>query len=104
MALPCVNEERLKQIERILNGNGQPGLVQKITKIEEKMETTEKSLSSLASSFKALYEFQLEHDVTEKVKAKAQDRKFKTIEVVAKVFGVVVALITILTFVDKFLN
>jgi hypothetical protein len=71
----CNERNRLLRIEKLLDGNGRPGLVQQVIENSEKIKNMETDLNSLAVSFSALAKSQLEIDITEKIRL--SNEKFK---------------------------
>jgi len=88
----CTEHTRLSRIEKILDGNGQPGLVKDVIEIVQKVENMEKNIESLAHSYSALAQSQIEFDVTEKLKVKMQEKKYQMIKIISIIFGIVIPL------------
>ena len=88
----CSEANRLLRIEKMLDGNGKPGLVEDVVTLKERFTTMEESLESLAVSYSALAKSQLELDLTERLKIKQSEIRMKYITVISVVFGVAIPL------------
>ena len=88
-----MNEQRIKALERVVFGNGQPGIAEKVILHGEKIEKMEGHLEGLAKSFASLAKSQIEFDVTEKMKVKSKDNKYKMIAVATSVATICITVI-----------
>lgn len=88
--------ERCQRHEKTLYGNGQAGLVDKVTKMEVTVENMNEHLDKLATSYAALAENQLEVDVTEKLKIESSNKRNNIIQNVSLIVGISATLITLM--------
>jgi hypothetical protein len=75
----------LKRFSRLLDGNGQPGLIREVEKLKETVNHMNEHLESLSESFSALAKSQIEYDATQKL-------KWKTIQIVGIIAGIAIPL------------
>lgn len=88
----CSEANRLLRIEKMLDGNGKPGLIEDVVTLKEKFVNMEESLESLASSYSALAKSQLEVDITERLKIEQSNKRMKYLTIISIVFGVSIPL------------
>lgn len=64
-------EDRCKEHHKLLYGNGRPGILDRVSKLEQTVEHMNEHLESLSDSYSALAKSQIEYDTTQKLKANA---------------------------------
>lgn len=67
-------EDRCKEHHKILFGNGRPGVLDRVLKLEQTVKHMNEHLESLSDSYSALAKSQIEYDVTQKMKVRALTR------------------------------
>lgn len=88
----CKHSHRLLQIEKVLNGNGKPGLIIEMATLMEKVNTMENNLESLATSYSALVKGQYAADVTEKLKIQLSEKRMRAFTIISIIFGISIPL------------
>lgn len=88
-------EERLKLLEKALYGNGQKGLLERMTIIEERAKTSDLTqcamsadMKLLSTSFASLAKSQLERDINEKSKIEFKDKMRKSLVLIISIISV----------------
>ena len=82
-------ENRIKRIEKILDGNGQPGLVVEFAKCKEKIETMDESLDKLATAYSAL----AKNDSNREAVRKALGKGIANTSLIVGIFATIITLL-----------
>lgn len=95
----CLQIVHIKRIAKILDGNGQPGLVKDVEFLKNNFGEMKEDLASMSTSLAALAKSQIEQDVISKMKISSVDKKNRTIMQATAIIGAAGVIITaILTF------
>lgn len=81
-------EERMKILEKALFGNGQKGLLDRTTLIEERQCCMSEDLKLLSTSFASLAKSHLEKDINEKSKIEYKEKMRKSLVLIISIIGV----------------
>ena len=95
----CSETNRLIRIEKLIDGNGNPGIVENVATLKERVNNMEADLNSLAVSYSALVKSQWETDVTErlkverdKLKIEQSNKRMKYLMIISIIFGIAIPL------------
>lgn len=81
-------EERLKILEKLLFGNGQKGLLDRTTLIEERQGCMNEDLKLLSTSFASLAKSQLEKDINDKARLEFKEKMRKSLVLIISIISV----------------
>lgn len=82
-------ENRIKRIERILDGNGQPGLIKECAETKVKLESMEENLDKLATAYSAL----ARNDSNREAVRKALGKSLVQASLIVGIFGTIITVI-----------
>jgi septal ring factor EnvC (AmiA/AmiB activator) len=84
MALECTQHERIKRLESMLDGNGQPGLNQTVSRIDTSLTNLEKLIPELKTTVSAFNRYMIEKEAEEKKAKELRAKREKELEAEAK--------------------
>ena len=90
----CSQTVNLKRIEKMLFGNGQPGLIKDVESLKNNYGDMKDDLNNISTSIAALAKSQLEQDVITKMKEKRSEQWGKSLERAAYAFSIAAILVT----------
>lgn len=95
----CSETTRLLRIEKLIDGNGNPGIIVQVATLNERVSNMEEDLNSLATSYSALVKSQIESDITERLKAEndrlkiqRSEKRMRSLTIISIVFGIAIPL------------
>jgi len=89
----CKHEAELKRICRVLDGNGQPGLIRDVSELKVKITDMDESLDKLATAYSAL----ARNDSNREAIRKAMSKGLVNMSLILGIFGTIITLIITLT-------
>lgn len=84
MAIECTQQDRIKRIENMLDGNGRPGLTQTVSRIDTSLLSLEKLIPELKTTVSAFNRYMIEKEAEEKKLREIHEKREKEIEAEAK--------------------
>ena len=98
-------KDAIQNLSDTVFGNGKDGLKIEFERVKLNQESMNEDLSSISTSMSAIAKSQLEHDIIDKEKAKASQRRSRAIEkvgiIASIIFGGIGLLYVILEFSAK---
>lgn len=90
----CDQVVHIKRMARILDGNGQLGLVKDVENLKNNFGDMKEELQHMSTSLAALAKSQIEQDAINKLKANNKERFGKALERASYAFGIAAIVVT----------
>ena len=84
----CEHEAEIKRICKILDGNGQKGLIREVSELTVKFNDMIEDMKKITTSMSAIAKSYTERDAIDREKAKSKEGRNKAIQRIGTIFGI----------------
>lgn len=90
---PCQQEDRLKRIEKLLDGNGQPGVIQTLARLNVTVTENNTVNTELRTAVSAFTKYMAAKEAIDKEREKRKNGLMTIIGILAGVLGSMIAIL-----------